>query len=49
MSIIKNKRAETWLKYIKTWTILFNKFEVCYPQNHISYSIELEVKIKFWS
>lgn len=45
MSIIKNKRVETWLKYNKSLTIL-NKSVVCYPQNYISFSIKLEVKIK---
>lgn len=36
MSIIKDKRAETRLKYKKSLTI-FNKFEACYPQNFISF------------
>lgn len=36
MSIIKNKRAETWLKYNKYLTI-FDKFEVWYPQNYFSF------------
>lgn len=47
MSIIKKKHAETWLKYNTSLTIL-NKFVVCYPQNYISFSIKLEVKIIAW-